>query len=560
MVQGIERIRLLDWIGDGARIWSRASRRPPDQTAPGDGGGRAAARRGRYLPPAGGRSSAELPDELAAAAENLTDPRQRGLLRRVGGAARRGRRARSSSRWTRSTAKLRRLVDLLQRELAVRELGRKITTETEERLTKEQREYYLREQLRSIQRELGEDGGTTASWPSCAGGSRRRACPRRRGARRSASWAGWRASRRPRRSTASSAPTSTGWRACPGTSWPAATIDIAPGPRGAGRGPLRPGEDQGPHPRVPGRQEAAGRSGRPSGRRSWRGSRARRAAARNGDSPRARADPAASSGRPGVGKTSLGQIIARALGPQVRRACRWAACATRRRSAATGGRTSARCPAASSRRCGAPRRAIRSSCSTRSTRSARTGAAIRPRRCWRCSIRRRTTPSSTTTSGVPFDLSQVLFIATANTLDTIPGPAARPHGDPAALRLHRRGEGRDRPAVSGPEAARRPRPRRRTSCPFEPEAHPPDRARVHARGRRAEPGAARSPRSPGRWPAGWPRGRREPVRITADSVVGVPRPAALLRRGGRAHRPARAWPPAWPGRRPAATSCSSRRR
>ena len=56
-------------------------------------------------------------------------------------------------------SKLRRLVDLLQKELAVRELGRKITTETEERLTKKQREYYLREQLRSIQRELGEEEG-----------------------------------------------------------------------------------------------------------------------------------------------------------------------------------------------------------------------------------------------------------------------------------------------------------------------------------------------------------------------------------------------------------------
>ncbi len=57
------------------------------------------------------------------------------------------------------TAKLRRLVDLLQRELAVRELGQKITTDTEERLSKTQRDYYLREQLRSIQRELGEDEG-----------------------------------------------------------------------------------------------------------------------------------------------------------------------------------------------------------------------------------------------------------------------------------------------------------------------------------------------------------------------------------------------------------------
>src|SRR5262249_6710692 len=60
------------------------------------------------------------------------------------------------------SAKLRRLIDLLQRELAVRELGRKITSDTEERLSKKQREFYLREQLRSIQRELGDEGGGDA--------------------------------------------------------------------------------------------------------------------------------------------------------------------------------------------------------------------------------------------------------------------------------------------------------------------------------------------------------------------------------------------------------------
>lgn len=57
--------------------------------------------------------------------------------------------------------KINRLLSWLQHELAIRELGRKITTETKERLTKEQREYFLREQVRSIKKELGEGEDTS---------------------------------------------------------------------------------------------------------------------------------------------------------------------------------------------------------------------------------------------------------------------------------------------------------------------------------------------------------------------------------------------------------------
>jgi ATP-dependent Lon protease len=55
------------------------------------------------------------------------------------------------------TARLRRLAEILARELEVVNLGSRIQSEVQEGIDKTQREYYLREQLKAIQRELGED-------------------------------------------------------------------------------------------------------------------------------------------------------------------------------------------------------------------------------------------------------------------------------------------------------------------------------------------------------------------------------------------------------------------
>jgi ATP-dependent Lon protease len=153
LVQGIGRVRLVDWVGTEPYLVARieVARDQPVQGTEVDALRRAVLEIFRRLV----EVSPDLPDELAAAAENLPDARHVAYM--VASVVPLDVATRQALlEMDPVTAKLRRLVDLLQRELAVRELGRKITSETEERLSKKQREFYLREQLRSIQRELGE--------------------------------------------------------------------------------------------------------------------------------------------------------------------------------------------------------------------------------------------------------------------------------------------------------------------------------------------------------------------------------------------------------------------
>ena len=153
VVQGLERIRVVDYVRTEPYLVARVTP-APDRDVQGteaDALRRAAVDLFKRVVGLAG----DLPDEVAVAAENLTDSRQVAYLiaavTPLEPAVRQ-----EILEIDPVDAKLRRLVDLLQRDLAVRELGQKITTETQERLSKTQREYYLREQLRSIQKELGE--------------------------------------------------------------------------------------------------------------------------------------------------------------------------------------------------------------------------------------------------------------------------------------------------------------------------------------------------------------------------------------------------------------------
>ncbi|MGI5862540.1 MAG: endopeptidase La [Myxococcales bacterium] len=100
----------------------------------------------------------ELPVELAAAIDALHDPRE--VVYQIASILSLSAEDRQNMLDMDSVAdKLRKLIELLQHEVAVRNLEHRLAAETREQMTKAQKEYFLREHLRTIQRELGEAEG-----------------------------------------------------------------------------------------------------------------------------------------------------------------------------------------------------------------------------------------------------------------------------------------------------------------------------------------------------------------------------------------------------------------
>jgi ATP-dependent Lon protease len=154
LVQGIERVRILEYVQEDPYLRARVEVIPEvlEENIELEALTRAVQELFRRLI----ELEPQMPDELAVMAINVQDAKQLAYL--VAG----------SMRLTHENAqlilemdgvheKLLKLTQLLKKEVEVLELGRKIQSEAQGEMEKMQREYYLREQMKAIQKELGEE-------------------------------------------------------------------------------------------------------------------------------------------------------------------------------------------------------------------------------------------------------------------------------------------------------------------------------------------------------------------------------------------------------------------
>ena len=143
-----------------------------------------------------------LPEELQMAVANLEDPSA--LCHLIAGALRIRTEERQALLEEVDVAKrLRRLSEILARELEVVAISTRIQSQVQSELDQTQREYVLRQQLKAIQEELGErDPGRGRDRRAARAARRGASCPRTSASRPTASSRGWRSCRRPPPSTA----------------------------------------------------------------------------------------------------------------------------------------------------------------------------------------------------------------------------------------------------------------------------------------------------------------------------------------------------------------------
>ena len=87
--------------------------------------------------------------------------------------------------------RLRRVLVHVQRQIGLLEAQEEIKSQVQEELGERQREMFLREQMKAIQKELGDDDQSRRRSTSCARSWTSWSSPRRRGRKSSASSGGW---------------------------------------------------------------------------------------------------------------------------------------------------------------------------------------------------------------------------------------------------------------------------------------------------------------------------------------------------------------------------------
>jgi ATP-dependent Lon protease len=152
-VQGLDRVRIHDYLQSEPYFIARAEQSADRVDAGFELDALTRAARSLFIELIG--LAAEMSDELSTAVQAVTDPRQLAYVIAAGTPL--ALELRQEILETDPvSAKLRRLIEVLQRELAARQLIQKITNDTSAEMSKAQRDHVLRKHMEAIQRELGE--------------------------------------------------------------------------------------------------------------------------------------------------------------------------------------------------------------------------------------------------------------------------------------------------------------------------------------------------------------------------------------------------------------------
>jgi ATP-dependent Lon protease len=155
VVRGLARVRIARWLADEPYLKAQVDVHPEEARGATEVEAlrrelvSAARRLVTFLP--------QVPDGIADMLDQLAEPRT--LVYMIASSLRlEVEQAQEILAGADVATQIRTLLAVLQRELEVLELGQQIREEAQSEMEKTQREYFLRQQLRAIQKELGEDG------------------------------------------------------------------------------------------------------------------------------------------------------------------------------------------------------------------------------------------------------------------------------------------------------------------------------------------------------------------------------------------------------------------